>query len=141
MNYGKDYEHRYDDIIDMPHYTPRNHARMSVENRAAQFSPFAALTGYGDAVGEAERLTQERAELSEQELELLDEKLSEILSCIDEKPQIKIEYFVKDKKKNGGEYVTFTGKLKKADSCSGTLVFLDGTVVSIKDIYKMEVVK
>ena len=88
--------HRYDDIIDLPHPTSAKHPRMSTENRAAQFSPFAALTGYDAAVSEAARLTESRTELDEQGKALLDGRLRLLRELISDEPEVNITYFVPD---------------------------------------------
>lgn len=125
----------YDDIINLPHYRPKNHPHMPVADRAAQFAPFAALTGYDDAIGEAARLTDRRIELDENQLAELNFKLTELSASISEKPQITVTYFVPDKLKEGGRYVTITAGLKKADMQKGLLFFTDGTVIATREVF------
>ena len=104
---------RYDDIIDLPHHVSTTHHRMSMLERAAQFQPFRALTGYEDAVRETARLTDDRVELTEDEKALLDGKLQRLADNLASHPLVTVTYFQPDKKKAGGEYVTTTGQLKK----------------------------
>jgi len=130
--------HRYDDIIDLPHPTSQKHPRMSVENRAAQFSPFAALTGYDAAVSETARITSARIELDEQGKALLDEKLRLLREQLSRSPQVNITYFKPDLYKTGGEYVPHSGKLRRIDTMEGCLFFSDGLKVAMEDIYDIE---
>ena len=127
-------KHPYDDIIDLPHHVSERHPQMSMYNRAAQFAPFAALTGHKAAITEAARLTEE--ELSESDAEVLNRKLA-YLQSLDEKPTISVTYFVPDDKKEGGSYHTATGIVKSVEPDKGVLQFEDGTgipVIRIKDI-------
>ncbi len=114
----------YSDIIDMPHHQSIKHPHMSLHDRAAQFSPFAALTGYEDMVDEEGRLTQDRIEIDEQEREKIDWKLALIADILAKghRPTVSITYFVPDAKKSGGEYVTTTEEIKKIDTAAGKLV-------------------
>ena len=130
--------HRYDDIIDLPCPTSAKHPRMSVENRAAQFSPFAALTGYDAAVSETARLTQERTELDEQGKALLDEMLKLLKDAVSTEPQVNIIYFQPDLRKYGGEYLSHSGSLRRIDPTEGSLLFADGFKVAIDDVYDID---
>lgn len=132
---------KYDDIINMDRPVSKKHSPMPIENRAPQFAPFAALTGYDDAVEETARLTDRKIEISEEERELLDETINEILSKKDINQTISAEYFVKDKVKEGGEYVCKTGLLKKVDAIEKTITWQDGTVVSIEDVIEIRIVQ
>lgn len=126
----------YDDIIHLPHHVSERHPQMSMYNRAAQFAPFAALTGHNAAITEAARLTEAEQELSESDAEVLNRKLA-YLQSLDEKPTISVTYFVPDDKKEGGSYHTATGIVKSVDPDKGVLQFEDGTgipVIRIKDI-------
>ncbi|MDY3218516.1 MAG: hypothetical protein SOX80_04170 [Candidatus Fimivivens sp.] len=125
---------KYDDIIHLPHPTSARHPRMSMTDRAAQFSPFAALTGHGAAIAETSRVTQERIELSEDEKTLLDNKLQILRKLIDEHPMITATWFSPDKKKAGGSYVTATGILKKFSDTERTLILEDGTSIPLMDV-------
>lgn len=129
-------KHPYDDIIDLPHHVSERHPQMSMYNRAAQFAPFAALTGHNAAITEAARLTEAEQELSESDAEVLNRKLA-YLQSLDEKPTISVTYFVPDDKKEGGSYHTATGIVKSVELDKGVLQFEDGTgipVIRIKDI-------
>lgn len=103
----------YDDIINLPHHTSTSRPRMSTHDRAAQFSPFAALTGYESAITEAGRLTDKRFELDEYVKADLNERLCKLRDHIDEQPDVSIVYFQPDDKKSGGAYITVTGGVKK----------------------------
>ena len=127
--------HPYDDI-NLPHHVSERHPQMSMYNRAAQFAPFAALTGHNAAITEAARLTEAEQELSESDAEVLNRKLA-YLQSLDEKPTISVTYFVPDDKKEGGSYHTATGIVKSVEPDKGVLQFEDGTgipVIRIKDI-------
>lgn len=113
---------------------------MSIEDRAAQFSPFAAVVGYDDAVEETARLTDSMIELSEDEVVLLNGALARLRESIDDKPQIRVTYFVPDAKKDGGEYVSKTGIVKRIDEYENVLIFTDGDKVAVSSIIKVEFV-
>ena len=113
---------------------------MSIEDRAAQFSPFAAVVGYDDAVEETARYTDSMVELSEDEIVLLNGALASLRVSIDEKPQIKVTYFVPDAKNDGGEYVSKTGIVKRIDEYENVLIFTDGDKVAVSSIIKVEFV-
>ena len=125
----------YDDIIHLPHPTSPRHPRMPMIDRAAQFTPFQALTGYGEAIQETARLTGEKVELTEEEKTVLDEKLRLLLDTGSEGA---FTYFQPDGKKNGGAYVTVLGVIKKLNSLEGRLVLVDRTVIPIDDILEIE---
>ena len=125
---------RYDDIIGLPHHVSTTHHRMSMLERAAQFQPFRALTGYEDAVRETARLTDDWVELTEDEKSLLDAKLQKLADDIASHPLATITWFQPDKKKTGGEYVTTTGQLKKIDDFEGVLILLGGERILIENI-------
>lgn len=130
--------HRYDDIINMPHHQSAHHPHMSNRDRAAQFSPFAALTGYDEAVRETERLTDSKAELTEDAMEKLNRKLQIIAEGKRLKPKITVTYFQPDERKSGGAYLTYTGTVKKVNDYERTLVMGDGTVIPVEQIYGIE---
>lgn len=111
---------------------------MSMHDRAAQFSPFAALVGYGDAVAETARLTDSRAVLTEDEMSELNTNLNRLLDSLDERPQISVTYFVQDEKKSGGKYVDKVGVVRIYDSYSQELVFTDGVRIAVTDMAKLE---
>ena len=121
----------YDDIIDLPRPKSK-HEPMPMSDRAAQFSPFAALTGYGDAIDETARLTDARIELSEEERAELDYK-QQYLATRDA-PTVTVTYFVPDERKSGGAYVTHTGVLKRVDEVERMVVFKDGLRVPLDEV-------
>ena len=121
----------YDDIIHLPHHVSRNHPPMPMLDRAAQFAPFAALTGYEAAVGETARLTAERRELDAQEAEELTRRLASLIACLPERPEVTVEYFVPDERKSGGAYVTVTGRVRHISVAEKTLVMEDGTEIPL----------
>lgn len=128
---------KYDDIINLE-YPKLKHPRMSIYNRAAQFSPFAALTGYEDAVKETARLADKKIIVDEETKVILDTKLQYIESIITEKPYITITYFIKDKLKNGGSYNTYSNNIKRIDIIKKELVFLDNKKILINDIIDID---
>ena len=121
----------YDDIIDLPHHVSKRHPQMPADERAAQFSPFAALTGYGAVICETARLTDRKMELSENMKEELERKLTELCArnCEGE-----ITFFVPDERKEGGAYVTAEGRVKKTDDAERAVVLEDGTRIPVEDI-------
>lgn len=125
----------YDDIINLPHPTSARHPRMPMADRAAQFSPFAALVGHGAAIEETVRLTDRKIELTEDEKAILDEKLRYLLEAGGEAV---FTWFLPDEKKDGGAYVTNLGTIKKIDPLQGIVVLMDGTVIPIEDILEIE---
>lgn len=131
MNKGND---KYGDIIHLPHPTSRRHPRMSVYERAAQFSPFAALTGYDAAVKETARLTEQRIELDEYEKSALDERLQYLQAHLNEQPVVTITYFKPDARKTGGIYLTVTGIIKRIDSHERCIILMDDTRIPLHDI-------
>ena len=126
---------KYDDIIDRDHHVSRVHPPIPVADRAAQFAPFAALTGFGAAITETARRTEAKIQLDECAKAELDEHLRGIEACLPETPAVSITYFVADEKKDGGAYVTVPGRVKKLDSLAKTVVLTDGTVIFMDDIY------
>ena len=124
----------FDDIINLPHHQSTTHPHMSSHDRAAQFSPFAALTGYEDAVAETARLTDKKVELDEYYKAALNERLTMIQDTLNEQPEVSITYFLPDKKKSGGAYVTVTGTVKKIDEHEHIVVMFDATKIPIDDI-------
>ena len=125
---------RYDDMIYMQNPTPICKPRMSLYERAAQFSPFAALTGYEDAVEETARLTDARLELSEDMKTILNEKMQMIVDNMDADPIVTITYFVPDKKKEGGAYVDVTGIVKEIDEYERCIVMTDKKKIPIEQV-------
>ena len=128
----------YDDIIQLPHPTSARHPRMSLSNRAAQFSPFAALTGHKAAINETARLTDEKQILSEDVIAKLNEQLNLIKENIGTNQTVTITYFVPDDKKSGGAYISNTGVVKKIDEYNHTVILTDKTVIPIEQISEMQ---
>jgi len=125
----------YEDIINLPHPVSKRFPRMSLAERAAQFSPFAALTGFGSVISETARLTDARVELDECRRQELDAALQDLAARLDGRPEVLVTFFRADAWKSGGEYVSLSGRLKKIDSFARTLVLEDGTVIPIDDVY------
>lgn len=136
MSYSE--EHRYDDIISLPHYVSTKHPRMAPIDRAAQFSPFAALTGHEKAIQETARITDERMELAESSKELLDMRLQIIREHLAEKPEVTVTFFEPDQKKCGGAYVKITGRIKRIDEYEGKLELEGGISISMVDVSAIE---
>ena len=128
----------YDDIINLPHHVSTKHPRMSATDRAAQFSPFAALTGHEAAIAETARLTDARPILDESRKMELNDRLQIILEHISLKPETAITYFVPDEKKAGGSYQQVLGTVKKFNETGHTIVMENGTVIPVNDILEIE---
>ena len=128
----------YDDILHLPHHVSTKHPRMSNLNRAAQFSPFAALTGYEATIQEAARQTDRRIELDEDTKARLNEKLRLLSDLQDERPVVTFTCFVPDQRKDGGAYVTMAGTIKRIDEASHTIALTDGRAIFIEDIYEID---
>lgn len=129
----------YDDILHLPHPTSKRHPRMPIVDRAAQFSPFAALTGHKAAIEETARVTDRRIELDEDAKEQLDQTLQLLLERIDEQPEITVTWFSPDKKKAGGQYHTATGKLKRIDTQESRLILTDGAQIPLEDLLRIRI--
>lgn len=128
----------YEDIINLPHHVSKTRAQMPAIDRAAQFAPFAALAGYDDAVKETARLTDQRLELDEGAKEILNDKLRIAVEKADQEPEIKVTYFLPDKKKSGGAYITIKAVIKRIDEYERLVVFTDKSTIPIDDIYEIE---
>ena len=124
----------YDDIIALPHPEPRTHPRMSLHDRAAQFSPFAALTGHSAAIAETGRLTASRITLDESEIARVDAALQRLRELLSQEPVASITYFVPDERKAGGSYQTITGTARRIDTVNGVLLLTDQRAIPIPDI-------
>ena len=131
-------DYKYNDIINLPHHVSKKHPQLSKASYAAQFSPFAALSGYDGIVSEATRITDERVELGDKENDILNAKLQVIGDHIKEHPEIKVTYFEKDKKKSGGAYLQKIAPIKRIDDVERIMYFTDGTNLSIDDITDMQ---
>ena len=129
---------KFDDIIHLPHHVSKTRPPMPIADRAAQFSPFAALTGHGEAIKETERLTDRRIELDENYKSILNEKLQMIAEAVHQKPVVRLIYFQPDKKKEGGSYIEVTGNMKRIDECEGCIVMTDGQRIPLVQIYDIE---
>ncbi|MGN1423094.1 MAG: hypothetical protein ACI4XA_06945 [Oscillospiraceae bacterium] len=127
-------ERQYDDIIDLPHHVSSKRAPMPALARAAQFSPFAALTGYDDAITETGRYTEERRELSDDEKEKLDDRLRLLIESTGDYPEVHITYFRPDETKPGGSYERAVGRVRRVDEYYGNIVFTDGRRIPLADI-------
>ena len=128
----------YDDIIELPHYVSATRPHMSMSDRAAQFSPFAALVGYDDAIRETSRLTDEKTVLSEETKEDLNQKLRIISDHLNDHSEVSITYFLPDTKKAGGAYVTAAGCVKKIDLLDRCVYMQDGPTIPIDNIYEIQ---
>lgn len=138
MNGSANDPHRYDDIIDLPRHVSKTHPQMSPENRAAQFSPFAAVVGYEAAIQETARLTDRRIELDNDEKIMLSGKLQLIQDNIKAQPQATITYFQPDEKKTGGAYIAVTGVVKKVDAYARQIVMTDKKSIPINDVIAID---
>ena len=131
--------HRYDDIIGLPHHRSASRPHMPAGDRAAQFSPFAALTGYEAVITETARLTDQRIELDEDAKTAIAQKLQIVMEHIQERPEITVVWFRPDGKKDGGAYVTVTGTVKRIDEYERAILMTDSTRIPICDVAALEV--
>lgn len=131
----------YDDIIALPHPEPRTHPRMSLHDRAAQFSPFAALTGHSAAIAETGRLTDSRITLDESEMARVDAALQRLQELLPQAPAVSITYFVPDERKTGGSYQTITGVVRRIDTVNSVLLLTDQRAIPIPDILDVAIQK
>ena len=130
--------HNYDDIINMPRHISSKHPQMKIIDRAAQFAPFAALTGHKESINKASQITDSKKKLDENQKEILNNKLNYILLNLDKLLEIKITYFQADLKKSGGKYVTVLASIKKIDEYNKVLVLNNGKKIKIDDLYWIE---
>lgn len=128
----------YDDIINLPHHVSRTRPQMPRADRAAQFAPFSALAGYGAALVETARLTDRRIELEEDDRAALDRKQRELLERIRERPEVAVTWFVPDTRKEGGQYITTAGRLKRIDEVRRVMILVDRTEIPLNDIFDIE---
>ena len=129
----------YDDIIALPHPEPRTHPRMSLHDRAAQFSPFAALTGHSAAIAETGRLTDSRITLDESEMARVDAALQRLQELLPQAPAVSITYFVPDERTTGGSYQTITGVVRRIDTVNSVLLLTDRREIPIADIFDITI--
>ena len=127
----------YDDIINLSRPQYHDLPPMSIHDRSAQFSPFAALVGYDAAVEETARLTDSRREMEEDEINELNRQLSELNKRLSERPRIRVTYFIRDRKKEGGRYASKIGNARTIDQAENRIVFTDGESVPVKDMYSV----
>ena len=128
---------RYDEIMGLPHHVSKTRPQMPMSDRAAQFAPFAALTGYDSAIKETGRLTDERIELDEEALTALDRKYQLLMDTLDDAPEVTIIYFQPDERKAGGQYVSATGTVKKIDTFGRRILLQDGTRIPLDSVYDL----
>ena len=129
---------KYDDILHLPHPTSAKHPRMQVSERAAIFSPFAALSGHAGAIAETARLTDQRIDLDEDTRAELDRRQAVLLEHIAEQPEVTVTWFQPDERKDGGAYVTVTGRLKRIDPVERVMTLQDGTSIPLEDVVGLE---
>ena len=128
---------RYDEIMELPHHVSTTRPQMPLSDRAAQFAPFAALTGYDSAIKETGRLTDERIELDEEALAALDRKYQLLMDTLDDAPEVTIIYFQPDERKAGGQYVSATGTVKKVDTFGRRILLQDGTRIPLDSVFDL----
>lgn len=129
---------KYDDILHLPHPTSAKHPRMPISERAAIFSPFAALSGHAGAIAETARLTDQRMELDEDTRAELDRRQALLLKYIAEQPEVTVTWFQPDERKDGGSYVTTVGRAKKIDEFKRILSMVGGQKILLDDIVQIE---
>ena len=128
----------YEDIINRPHHVSKARPQMSELERAAQFAPFAALTGYDSAIRETGRLTNERIELDEEALTALDRKYQILMDAFDDAPEVTITFFRPDERKAGGKYVSAVGAVKKIDDFERRITMRDGIRIPMDDVLSID---
>ena len=129
---------KYDEIMGLPHHVSKTRSQMPMSDRAAQFAPFAALTGYDAAIKETGRLTDERIELDVEALSALDMKYQLLMEALDEAPEVTITYFQPDERKAGGKYVSAVGTVKKIDDFERRITMRDGTRIPMDDVLSID---
>ncbi len=129
---------RYNEIINLPHHVSKTRPQMPMSDRAAQFAPFAALTGYDSAIKETERLTDERIELDEEALSTLNMRCRLLMDALDEEPKVEITYFKPDERKAGGKYISVIGTVKKVDDFERLITMQDGMKIPMDDVLSID---
>ena len=129
---------RYNEIINLPHHVSKTRPQMPMSDRAAQFAPFAALTGYDSAIKETGRLTDEKIEMDEEALNILNMKFQILVDSLDDEPEVTFTYFKPDERKAGGAYIEITGTVKKVDDFERLIVMQNGTKMPMDDILNIE---
>ena len=132
---------KYDDIINLEHHISKKHKQMSLENRSAQFAPFAALIGYDDAVKETARITDSKIFIDDEIKEIINKTIQQIKNNLNKHVQIKVTYFIPDKLKNGGKYQTEVGIVAKINEYSKIIKLESGTEIPIEEIIELEILK
>lgn len=130
---------KYDDIINLLHYEPKYHPRMSKYKRSAQFAPFAALVGYDEQVQECSRLTDKRLEIDDELKEKINNKLNKINELIKNSPEVEITYFIPDEKKDGGKYITVIGNVKRIDYINRFIKLTDNKKIILDDVIDIKI--
>ena len=128
---------KYDDIINLPHHVSAKHPQMSIHDRAAQFSSFAALSGFEDSIAETGRIVDQKIELDDDAKELINREINDIEVSIAEEPKIKVVYFCKDKRKDGGTYLSYEGVPRRIDRVYKQIIFKSRKVIGIEDILEI----
>lgn len=129
---------KYDEIMGLPHHVSRTRPQMPMSDRAAQFAPFAALTGYDSAIKETGRLTDEKIELDEEALTTLDMKYQFLMDALDDAPEVTITYFQPDERKAGGKYVSAVGVVRKVDDFERRITMQDGAKIPMDDVLSID---
>ncbi len=129
---------QYEDIINLPHHVSPTRPQMPMSDRAAQFAPFAALTGYDAAIKETGRLTDEKIELDEEALTALDMKYQFLMDALDDAPEVTITYFQPDERKAGGKYVSAVGVVRKVDDFERRITMQDGAKIQMDDVLSID---
>ena len=129
---------KYEEIINLPHHVSKTRPQMPMSDRAAQFAPFAALTGYDSAIKETGRLTDERIELDEEALTALNMRYQLLMDALNEEPEVEITYFKPDERKTGGEYISVTGAVKKIDDFERLITMQDGMKIPMDDVLSID---
>ena len=129
---------RYNEIINLPHHVSKTRPQMPMSDRAAQFAPFAALTGYDSAIKETGRLTDEKIEMDEEALNILNMKFQILVDSLDDEPEVTFTYFKPDERKAGGAYIEVTGTVKKVDDFERLIVMQNGMKIPMDDILNIE---
>ena len=130
---------KYGSIINLPHHKSKNHPPMSIEQRAAQFAPFSALTGYNEEIIEVSRITDEKINISDELRNMINDKLNYIKKNISSNPKIEIEYFIKDKTKKGGRYENKISNVKKIDIYNKKIILMDDIKINFDDIISINI--
>lgn len=128
----------YEDIRNHERYQLKHHTPMSLESRAAQFAPFAALVGYDEEIGDAARSTDGREELSEDAIDALNQAFQKLLEHEKERPPVTVTYFQPDAKKDGGRYMTYTGNFRFYDAEKRVVKFVDGMVIGVGQVCRID---